>query len=242
MIRFKKQPTQLSVKQFGGAIEGSDEKAKNVDKNGPLLPKSIRCIISGPSACGKTNLLLSLIADPNGVKFENVYIYSKTLEQEKYQTLMQILSYTPEIKLITKTSSEGVVPVRELLPNSIIIFDDLIVEQQDAMREYFAMARHRGCDCFYLAQSFARVPKALIRDNANLICVFKSDLGALKHLYHAYVNTDMSFDEFRQLCSECWKLKYGFLVIATDYGLESGRYRKGFDHFLQLHPRSSSSD
>ncbi|KAG5312438.1 SETMR methyltransferase, partial [Acromyrmex insinuator] len=38
----------------------------------------------------------------------------------------------------------------------------------DAVREYFSMGRYANVDCFYLCQTYARIPKHLIRDNANL--------------------------------------------------------------------------
>ena len=53
----------------------------------------------------------------------------------------------------------------------------------------------------------------------------------LKHEYTDHVNTDMSYTQFRDLCSSCWN-KYGFLVIDKETALDNGRYRKGFDQFL----------
>ena len=99
------------------------------------------------------------------------------------------------------------------------------------MREYFSMGRHANVDCFYLCQTYARIPKHLIRDNANLLILFKQDGTNLKHVYNDHVNTDMSYDEFCTLCRDCWQQKYGFLVIDKDSELTNGRYRKGFNEF-----------
>jgi len=46
-----------------------------------LLPNTIRALTVGPLNCDKTNIMLSLIESPNGLKFENVYIFSKSLYQ-----------------------------------------------------------------------------------------------------------------------------------------------------------------
>jgi len=57
-------------------------------KHDEILSSTIRAIICGPSNCGKTNVLISLIEWPNNVRFENVYdvyVYSKSLQQPKYQ-------------------------------------------------------------------------------------------------------------------------------------------------------------
>jgi len=44
------------------------------------LQRALYCIflkqgIEWPSNCGKTNIMLSLIGSPNGLKFENISIY-----------------------------------------------------------------------------------------------------------------------------------------------------------------------
>ncbi|KYN28024.1 hypothetical protein ALC57_02564, partial [Trachymyrmex cornetzi] len=48
-----------------------------------------------------------------------------------------------------------------------------------------------------VCQTYARIPKHLIRDNANLLILFKQDGTNLKHVYNDHVNTDMSYDEGR---------------------------------------------
>ena len=95
------------------------------------------------------------------------------------------------------------------------------------------MGRHKNVDCFYLCQSYAKVPKHLIRDNVNLLAIFRQDDVNLKHIYDDHVNTDMSYNRFKELSGKCWgKDNYGFLVIDKDGALNDGRYRKGFDSFI----------
>lgn len=46
----------------------------------------------------------------------------------------------------------------------------------------------------------------------------------------------MSFKQFREFCFSCWSEKYGFVVIDLERtDPNSGKYRKGFDNFLQLY-------
>ena len=55
----------------------------------------------------------------------------------------------------------------------------------------------------------------------------------LRHIYNDHVNTDMTFNEFKNLCLECWNSgKFGTIVIDKDSDISNGRYRKNFDHFL----------
>ena len=65
------------------------------------------------------------------------------------------------------------------------------------MRDYFSMGRHNSIDCFYLSQTYAHIPKHLIRDNTNFIILFKQDETNLRHVYDDHVNKDMSFNEFK---------------------------------------------
>jgi len=71
----------------------------NVEKRkyGAMLPSTIRTIVCGPSNCGKTNVLISLLESPHGVRFENVYVYLKPLQQPKYRYLENLLSSIDEI-------------------------------------------------------------------------------------------------------------------------------------------------
>lgn len=227
-MRFVKQ--QQTIRVTKRAIF-TDENSQQYRRHGTLLPLTIRAIICGPSNCGKTNLLLSLIESPNGVRFENIYVYSKSLQQAKYQYLAQILSQVPEIGYFTFSNNIDVIPIDEALPNSIFIFDDVACDNQNAIRDYFSMGRHSDIDCFYLCQTYAKIPKHLIRDNANVLIIFKQDYTNLRHIHNDHVNTDMSKDKFSELCTECWKEKYGFLVIDKDSSIQNGRYRKGFSSF-----------
>lgn len=210
--------------------------ANNTRKHGPLLPSSIRCIICGPSNCGKTNLLITLITDANGLHFENVYVYSKSLNQPKYQFLKNVFEFVKEIGYYTFSDNESICDPSEAKRNSIFIFDDIICDKQDRIREYFCMGRHNDVDCFYLCQTYSKIPKHLVRDNANLIVIFKQDYLNLQHIYADHVNTDMTFQQFKGICNACWTNdKHGVLVIDKDSDLKNGgRYRKGFDYYMYM--------
>ena len=115
-----------------------------------MLPNTLRSLICGPSDCGKTNVLVSLLESSHGVRFENVYVYSKSLQQPKYQYLENLLTPIDEIGYFTFSNNSDVIPPSESLPNSIFIFDDVTCDKQDTIREYFAMGRHSNLDWFYL--------------------------------------------------------------------------------------------
>jgi len=60
------------------------------------------------------------------------------------------------------------------------------------------MERHTDVDCFYLCQTYAKIPKHFICDNANLLILFKDDTN-LKRVYNDHVNTNMFYKDFSDL-------------------------------------------
>lgn len=214
-------------------VENFDFETKDsLKKHGPLFPNTIRALICGGSNCGKTNLLLSLLTHPNGLRFKNVYIYSKSLNQPKYQLLERIMKGLPQIGYFTYTENVDVLPPSKVKPFSIMIFDDIPHSNLKNVKEYFSRGRHYSCDSIYLAQSYSAVFKHLIRDNSNFIVLFKMDDLNLRHVYNDFVNTDFSYEKFKQICHKAWKDKYSFLVIDKDSDVEHGRYRFGLDRFF----------
>lgn len=226
-MNFAQHTVKLPVANFDTIVE----EKKEVKRHGDLLPDSIRAVFAGCSGCGKTNALLTLITHPNGLRFENVYLYSKSLNQPKYTFLKKLLESIKEINYFPYSEHEEVITPNDALPNSIMIFDDIACEKQDNVKAFFCMGRHKYVDCFYLCQSYAQVPKHLVRDNVNLLVLFQQDELNLKHVYEDHVNTDMSFAQFKKLCSACWKDRHGFILIDKNREINNGRYRKGFDTF-----------
>lgn len=207
---------------------------ENVTRHGKLFPNTIRCVICGPSNCGKTNLMVGLLLHENGLRYNNLYIYSKSLYQPKYIFLDNVIKSVPCVSLHKYQENDEVISPNEAKPNSIIIFDDVACENQSNIRDYFAMGRHKNIDCFYLNQTYTKIPKQLIRDNSNLIILFKQDDINLKHVYEEHVCSDMSWLQFRDMCSKVWKDHYGYVVINKDCEKNNGCYRSKFDTFIVL--------
>lgn len=232
-IQITKQRIKIPIRNV--EIQGEDAKQKIYHKHSVLLPNSIRCIICGPSNCGKTNVIISLLESPNGLHFENIYVYAKSLFQPKYVYLKKMLASIKGIGCFMFSSNDSVIALDQVRPNSIFIFDDVICEKQHNMRSYFCMGRHKSVDCFYLSQSYAHIPKHLIRENANLLVLFKQDTMNLKHIFNDFnVSVDMSFNTFKAICAKCWSEKYGFLVIDTERSQNEGKYRVQFDNFISI--------
>jgi hypothetical protein len=215
-------------------VENFDMQNFKKNKHGLLMPDNIRGLIVGPSNCGKTNVMLSMLLHPNGLRFENIYIYSKSIHQPKYKYLKKIATSVKGMGYNEFLNNSDIITPSEAKTNSIFIFDDVACDKQDNIRAYFSMGRHNSVDSFYLCQSYTYIPKHLIRDNANFIIAFNQDDLNLKHIYNDHVNSDMDFNQFKNLCSQCWKEEYGFLVIDKDSPFNNGRYRKKFEEFARI--------
>lgn len=227
-MKLIKQPVCLEIDKIPA------EPAIKTIRHSMLLPNSIRCIICGPSNCGKTNTMISLLLHENGLKFRNVYLYSKTTFQPKYRYLEDVLKRVPDINLFMFQDEKDVISPTDVLEKSVFIFDDVTCENQINIRNYFCMGRHKEIDCFYLSQTYSKVPKQLIRDNVNFLIIFKQDDINLKHIYDEHVNSDISWQCFKSLASNIWTDPYSCLTISKDCQLNNGRYRKSFDVFVKF--------
>jgi len=101
------------------------------------------------------------------------------------------------------------------------------------------MGKHSHVDCFYLCQSYARIPKHLIRDNANLLILFKQD-GTTWSTCTMIMWIPTCHTRICELCRNGWQQKYGFQMIdrtvhlLTDdieKDLTSSRCRGAVSHY-----------
>ncbi len=231
-MKIVKQSRRLSILNIDGFV------SKTVDmrnkRHGSLLPNTIRCLVCGPSNCGKTNVVLNLLFSPDGLCFENVYLFSKSLYQSKYKFLECVLKNMEEIGYFAYSDNDEVPFPSDIKPNSVMIFDDVACGKQENIKNYFSMGRHNEIDTFYICQTYSVIPKQLVRDNSNLLIVFKQDDRNLHHIYKDHVNTDMKFEKFKELCHMVWNRgKNCFLTIDKDRDINKGRYRIGFDMFIK---------
>jgi hypothetical protein len=239
IMKLLEHKSKLSIREINigsddGCVNGRKETC--FQRHGELFPnQNIRMILVGPSNCGKTVALLNMIYASNGISFKNIYIYSKSLYQKKYQELGSIMKTLPEIGYYTYNNSESVISLDDVKPYSIMIFDDTACEPKGHMRSYFSLGRHKNVDSFYLSQTYSQIPKMLIRDNANCLLVFHQDRTNLHHIFTDHVEPDVKFEKFVEMCALAWNSRQnGCLMINKECDLDKGRYRIGFDTFIML--------
>lgn len=234
-MQFITQDLKLPIENLDFINDIASSSSATHNRHSKLLPNCFRAIFCGPSGCGKTNALLTLVFNPNGLRFENIYVYSKSLYQPKYKLLEDVLSQVKSIGYYPFKDNDLIVDPEEAKNNSIFIFDDVACDKQDKIRMYFSMGRHKNIDVAYICQTYSKIPKQLIRDNCNVLILFKQDDINLRHIFDEHVSPDMSYDDFKQMCFKCWnEKKFGSIVIIKDFELNNGRYRNGFDEYIKL--------
>ena len=188
--------------------------------------------IVGPSFCGKTHLLLNKLQILRLNEYESNSppreIHIITRSPEHYEGLQSGLQRRLQSGLQSGSQNglqsglednRGSVKVEqnvgdlEMYKECCVVFDDISESNQKLIDPFFTGARHNLCDVYYLSQSYFEVPKQTIRNNSNIIIVFRQTLKDLQHVYGDLAGYNMSCNEFKNLCREIWKEKYNHLGI-----------------------------
>ena len=175
-------------------LNGKAQTDKEMHKHGDMLPASIRAVVCGSSNCGKTNVLISLLESPHGIRFENVYVYSKSLQQLKYRYLANLLTPIEEISYFTFSNNTTL--FHQALPNTTFIFNDMRSD-----KKVFCKRMTRGRRLLLSLSDVCKDTEAPYNYNANLLILFKQDGTNLKRVYNDHVN--MSCENFCDLCRKC---------------------------------------
>jgi hypothetical protein len=135
-------------------------------------------LIAGPSGGGKTNVLIDIIMKPR-LYFEEITIYTKTPQQQKFLALKKVLnkvandaSIPPFIRIVNEP-----VPDPDTLTADtfkLVVFDDMLLEKNEMamMTKFFVFGRHKRASVIFLTQSYYSTPKN-IRINCTNIILFK---------------------------------------------------------------------
>ena len=60
---------------------------------------------------------------------------------------------------------------------------------------------------------------------------FPQDLKNINHIFDDHVGSDMTKEEFRQLCKTAWKNSTGLLSLILAVKKHNSKYRNGLDEF-----------
>ena len=188
------------------------------NKKKSLFELPSRVLIIGPSGCGKTNLLYNLIIN-YWIPYLNLYIFTKNINQPVYKKLKIIFNGIPAIN--THFSNSDIIPVDDCEPNSVVVFDDFLLEEQKLIKEYFIRSRSKDISVIYLTQSYTSVDIKTIRNNLNVLIVFNQSNYYIVKLWYDLISKIIPLDKFKEICRTYCKTYdkknktkiYGFITI-----------------------------
>ena len=165
-----------------------------------------RHVIIGPSNVGKTYYML------------------KVLEKIGNKRPINIITRSPNQHPNYKTSTD-IKPINKY-KGSIVIFDDMLgAKNSSQIDEFFTRGRHEDLDVYYISQSYFALPRQSIRNNSDILILFKQTLRDVQSMYYDIGAYDMKYDEFKEMCHKAWDEKYNYLCIDMAKNKNEGKYR-----------------
>ena len=143
------------------------------------------------------------------LNFDEIYLYARNLEQDKYKPLMQKMrELSSKVACeILHVSNDEITPVSEMDyedNQKLVIFDDYVCDKnQRQLIDYFIQGRHKNCSVIYVSQSFYKTPND-IRLNCSHYSLYEfpssresnrisSELGVNKEDYKSATRKPYSF-------------------------------------------------
>ena len=116
---------------------------------------------------------------------------------------------------------------------NLLVFDDVMLGPQNKCESYYTRGRHNNVDVFYIAQSYFRLPRQTVRENANLFIFFKQDNTNLSHIYRDHCAVDgIPFEVFKNFCADVWRGgRHNFVTLDTSRPAEAGKYRRNLNDY-----------
>ena len=188
-----------------------DIKNKKFKQRYSFMPNdTFRMLLCGNSNCRKTNLLLHMILKL--LSYDEIFLYAKNLDQEKYQILMNEMNKMRKelgFDLMT-VSNDKIIPIKDLDyedNQKLVIFDDYVCEKnQKQIADYFIQGRHKNCSVIYLSQSFYKTPRD-IRLNCSHFCIYDFPSSRERNMISSELGVDN--EKFKKATKE----PYSFLYV-----------------------------
>ena len=202
---------------------------------GNLPTCGVLCGKSGLS--GKSSLMINVMEFyKEHFKSENIFIFSPTIMQEKWQKAISYFDI-PEENIFQEYSdmkvrdiykgieerfyeakAEGIDP-----EHSMIIFDDLGASQifknkkdkkNNIIDELVMFGRHVLISSFFLVQLYTQLSTD-IRENVKFLCMFASSYRQWEHVCEDHM-AGSDKKEFMKIAKKCTKEKHDFMFITLN--------------------------
>ena len=148
----------------------------------------------------------------------------KVLEKIGNKRPIHIITRSPNQYPNYKTSTD-IKPINKY-KGSVVIFDDMLgAKNSSQIDEFFTRGRHEDLDVYYISQSYFALPRQSIRNNSDILILFKQTLRDVQSMYYDIGAYDMKYDEFKEMCHKAWDERYNYLCIDMTKNKNEGKYR-----------------
>ena len=155
-INRKKYNNKEKKKKYDNSVNKIDN-VKNTNNDIVSKFENHRHVIIGPSNIGKTYYML------------------KVLEKIGNKRPIHIITRSPNQYPDYKTNTE-IKPINKY-KGSIVIFDDMLgARKSSQIDDFFTRGRHEDLDVYYISQSCFALPRQSIRNNSDILILFKQTL------------------------------------------------------------------
>ena len=179
-------------------------------------------LFSGPTNCGKTQLVLDLIENEYRNHFDNIIIICSTVRWNKTYLTRRWLWSDDSVFLIEPRDKlfEWISRLTKLLAGeeTLFVIDDMIADEsldkkRQSMLELAISGRHRNHSVWLLTQSYTAIPKNLRRQKKMLFVWYPHERSDLQKVDE---ETNI-IDDLEVVKKELQSSKYACLYIRLEY-------------------------
>lgn len=235
-----------------------DAKLQNINTNPLTLQHPFRALVAGPTSCGKSNLLIALLIDPDiKVPYDRIIMLTADKLEDKNIALKQLFDKSRE--KIAKKLKMDIADVPEIfqmwddLDNdtergpfpepdeswkttpTIVIFDDQLYNRKVSKRlaEMIINIRKYNASVIFLAQEFYKVDPD-IRSQFNYTIVYKFPSAKKIREFADTFATDITATNFRRMYKAATAVPHSALLIDHSPNAEMNPVLKYRQNILGL--------
>jgi hypothetical protein len=210
-------------------VKKHSSKSHNPNFNLHHLELPFRMLVVASSGGGKTNFvcnLLKLFCKGNGT-FDEIIIFCKS----KQEPLYEYLEEASKGSIVVTEDLSKLPPINDLENNTqkLYIFDDLVLDKNPFINEYWIRGRKKSVSLIYLTQSFYNTPK-ILRQNCRYFALLKLSGNRDLQMIMKDLSIGKSKDELMEMYEYATAEKFGVLLIDND--VIDKKFRKNFTQYL----------
>ena len=114
---------------------------------------------------------------------------------------------------------------------NIMVFDDLLLEKQKHLWIVLFQRKTQQRWLFLFSSKLFQAVASNNQRECEFHCLFPQNLKNFNHIFDDHVTSDMTKEEFRQLCKTAWEKQHGFVIIDLSSKKHNGKYRSDLDEF-----------